>query len=118
MCKTYRNINQEPSSTKTSQHWDQGRLTQRFQKFVDDWAYPDKYEADLYPLNEINQVPVTLMIGAEDTLCMAYHAYYTAEQIQSLCNVVTVDSGHVFPAFSQYNKFMVAELTNDCQGYR
>ena len=86
---------------------------------MDDWAYPDQYESELYPLHEIDTIPVTLMIATNDYVCRASTAYEAAEQINSVCNVVTLDADHGFPALSMYNNVMADELdlSSECQGY-
>lgn len=32
-------------ATKTLEHWAMNRMTQRFQRYVDNWAYPNHYES-------------------------------------------------------------------------
>lgn len=38
----------------------------RFQEYVEDWAYPDTYIADLYQLENIREMPISLIIGEND----------------------------------------------------
>ena len=58
-------------SQKTWEHWFQNAKTQRFQEFVEDWAYPDTYEAPLYPVEEISEMPISLLIAELDETCSA-----------------------------------------------
>ena len=37
--------------------------------FVDDWAFPDKYEAELYEVENIKKMPVSLIMGENDQIC-------------------------------------------------
>ena len=43
-------------SSKDDIHINQNAVTQRFQGFVDKWAYPNTYEAKLYPLEDISTI--------------------------------------------------------------
>ena len=59
------------------------------------------------------------MIPKYDKTCYAHHSYDAADLIQSTCNVITLEDGHVFPkTSSKYNDLMAAELdrNQECLG--
>ena len=45
------------------------------QEFVENWAYPDDYEADAFDMESIKTIPVTMMAGENDGLCPPERAY-------------------------------------------
>ena len=98
-CAYYRNINanQQAMSFKTDAHWYQNTLTQRFQKFVEDWSYPDNFEADLIPIENISQMPISLFVGLFDFVCTKDKADELAENLSTVKNVHTFLKGHGFP---------------------
>ena len=73
----------------------------------------------MYPLQDIDTVPVTLIIGRKDNICQARYAYEAADLIQSTCNIITLNNSHLFPVFGAiYNNIMADELdlTKPCRG--
>ena len=60
---------------------------------------------------------MSLIIGSEDETCLPVHGYELANEIKSICNVVTVEGGHDFPLYAEFADIISDELTNDCVGY-
>ena len=71
-------------STKNNDHWLQGMLTQRFQPYNENWAFPDNYEVTEYDLSVIDSMPISLFIGEDDESCGAEFAYNLADQLSTL----------------------------------
>ena len=71
-------------STKNNDHWLQGTLTQRFQPYNENWAFPDNYDVDEYDLSVIDSMPISLFIGQEDTSCGAEFNLDLADQLSTL----------------------------------
>ena len=70
-------------------------MTKRFQTFVDDWEYPDKYLGDLYKLEDIETVTVSMIAGKVDTLCPASRAIESAERIKTMDSFIYLENvGH------------------------
>ena len=83
---------------------------QRFQHYVEDWAYPDQYEAELYPLGELSKIPISLIYGETDNICTAEKALELAEELNPdvLCSVIEMEGhGHVFPIYGWEDLFDV-----------
>lgn len=47
----------------------QNYLVKQQQTFVDNWAYPDTYMGELYPMENIETIAVTMIAGERDGLC-------------------------------------------------
>ena len=58
----------EATSTKIIRHYGQNYLAGRFQHYSDDWKLKKNHEAELIPLDQIEQVPITMIFGSEDYL--------------------------------------------------
>lgn len=55
-------------SSRTDDHWIQNKYTRRFQRFVEDWAYPDNYLAEEYDMTRV-KMPISLFVAEKDTVC-------------------------------------------------
>lgn len=90
-CEFYSAIDpdQQCMSFKDEAHWQQNTKSQRFQMYVDDWEYPDKYEADLIPLENITEMPISMIIAEFDVACTPEKAYDLAEQLATIQTVKT-----------------------------
>ena len=86
VCKYYKNYPKylQPESSKADDHWAQNTKTRRFQEFVDDWKYPNNYEAPLYPVEDIDTVPISMVIGELDPVCLESTAMDLATQLRTL----------------------------------
>lgn len=83
------------TSTKNNDHWLQGMETQRFQPYVEDWAYPDTHEATEYDLSAIQSMPISLFVGENDETCTSERADLLASELQTLQNhYVFVEQDH------------------------
>ena len=75
----------------------------RFQEYVDDWSYPDKIEAPLYPIDQISKVPVSMFVADQDSVCKPGVAETFSSQFQTLQNYYTLKgAGHNYFGFQAY----------------
>ena len=70
----------QPSSVRNEMHWLQNTYTGRFQEYAPRYLEGER-EADLIDLASIEQVPISMLVGSEDTLCTPQQAEDTAETI-------------------------------------
>jgi len=62
---------------------------------MDDWEYPNNIETELYSLEDIQTIPVSLIIGKTDSVCAAERAYELADRLSTVQNIVTIkNTGH------------------------
>lgn len=71
---------------------------------MDDWAYPDNVSTDLYRLEDIQTIPISLIIAKQDSVCNAERAYEQASRLSTIQNIVTIknanhDLQHSGPTF-------------------
>lgn len=71
---------------------------------MDDWSYPDTVTTDLYRLEDIQTIPISLIIGKNDNVCNPERAYEQASRLSTIQNVVTIrnanhDLQHSGPTF-------------------
>ena len=55
-------------SSRNDDHWAQNKYTRRFQRFVEDWAFPDNHEAEEYDMTSVT-MPISLFVAEKDSLC-------------------------------------------------
>lgn len=87
---------------------------QRFQKFKEDWSYPDNVEAELFNLDKITKVPVSVYLGLADWICPYQINFDLAKTIPSLQNLYSVVGGsHNFAKNNKpdYMELLKKELT-------
>ena len=105
-----------PQSARNDDHWVQARLTRRFQHFVEDWAHPDNYEAELYDLSNVT-MPMSLFIGEKDGACSLEMAKWLSDEVNALQNYyVFKGAGHGWPISEdsvQYMDLIVNEVYSD-----
>ena len=92
-CRVFRSnyfSTRQPFSSRIYDHWMQISQARRFQEFVEDWDYPNNYEAPLYPMEDISIIPVSMIIASDDPVCPAERAYELADRISTMANVVTL----------------------------
>ena len=72
------------TSTKNNDHWTQNVLTQRFQPYNENWAYPDNHEVEEYDLSAITDMPISLYVGQDDGICTEAWAEVLADSLSTL----------------------------------
>ena len=72
------------TSTKNNDHWTQNVLTQRFQPYNENWAYPDNHNVDEYDLSAITEMPISLYVGKDDGICTEAWAEVLADSLSTL----------------------------------
>ena len=71
---------------KNLDHWRQNWLTQRFQPYVETWAYPDDHTATEYDLSVIAEMPISLYVAGNSEVCTTERADELADQLSTLQN--------------------------------
>ena len=74
-CDKFTNFPTSPLNwrpTRQNYHVGQNKLTQRFQRFVEDW--PTNTEAEEYNLANIKKMPVSFYVPSNDGVCMPERA--------------------------------------------
>ena len=72
------------NSAKNYDHMLQEKKTLLFQTYVSDWRYPDKYLGRAYPLENIEEVQITLFVAEKDNVCPPDKAEYLASKLKTL----------------------------------
>ena len=116
-CQRYTNTFGQPAPIKEWEHIYQNFLIKRQQTFVDDWAYPDTYEGDLFDLESISTIPVSFWTGENDGLCPPDRAYdLIASRVSTAANFYIFEEvGHGVPSNPNQWFFwlMIGELTDE-----
>ena len=93
----------------------QNYLLKRQQTFVEDWEYPDKYMGDLFAMEDIEGVAVSMIAGERDGLCPPSRARAQADRIGTMANFITIEGkGHgVASRGETFFNIITAELTDE-----
>ena len=93
-------------SSRNDDHWAQNKYTRRFQRFVEDWAFPDNHEAEEYDMTSVT-IPISLFVAEKDSLCTLEWAEWLAGEVSSLQNFYVIENvEHRWPLTHESVQFM------------
>ena len=84
---------------KLDDHWKQTAEASRFQEYVENWANPGNTDGDLYALDGIKRLPVSMYVAENDMICESAVAYKESQKMQTLQNYYLLKgANHGFPS--------------------
>lgn len=106
----------QPLGYKIWDHNNQISTSGRFQSYVSDWSDTQQV-GELYDLEAITSVPITLIIGENDLTCPASDAADLAARLSTLQNNLTIVGGDhmtfLFENTKGYTNQLISEMTNE-----
>ena len=108
LCESYKSFEFAATGMplKSYVHWNQNTAMSRFQEFSDGWA-EGKKETELIPVQNIDEVPITMFIAPNDQACLVETALEYEKQIGSWTkNIMIEGAGHEYFMFAGDEWFM------------
>lgn len=106
----------EPLGYKLWDHANQISVSGLYQSYVSDWSDTQQV-GELYDLESIVSVPISLVVGENDSTCPASDAADFAERLSTLQNNLTIVGGDHMTFLAEntkgYTNMLISEMTNE-----